>query len=384
MKPTTTALGLPLWLLAAGLALAPAVRAQEEPERRGRAARMYEDVEVLRRILAGKLQALYSSGSRRAEPADAAVRKGLYDASNTYVTARENLLTSPDGVQRLWRRYYPATVSVNLEGVYLKGQGVVYTVTLPPPARNPVATASGSSQKTPSEWDRVRSEVRGERPAEGEKTPAPKGPSMAEIILRALADNGRHFTRLGADESLTVVVTFRSVSPLGWSELLGDPRFGEVKYYLDRVGKLYPNPNPAGMFEPRPASSAIDYELLGDLHLRQGKVNEAFADYQKAIELKPGSQRTAAICMKIAQGFLLQKREDQARNMIEQGLKLLKKNQDKNGRSDRADGTARLPAKLIVSAPKKLLEQMGAGKISFNEFRKEASVQYLTFPPSAK
>ncbi len=40
---------------------------------------------------------------------------------------------------------------------------------------------------------------------------------------------------------------------------------------------------------------------------------------------------------------------------------------------------APLPIKLIVSAPKKLLDQVKEGKISFEEFRRQASVETLTF-----
>jgi len=45
---------------------------------------------------------------------------------------------------------------------------------------------------------------------------------------------------------------------------------------------------------------------------------------------------------------------------------------------------ATLPTKLIISAPKKLLDQVGTGKISLDEFKKTATVQYLTFGPAEK
>ena len=38
-----------------------------------------------------------------------------------------------------------------------------------------------------------------------------------------------------------------------------------------------------------------------------------------------------------------------------------------------------LPNKLIISASKRLLDQVGTGKISFEEFKKSVSVQYLDF-----
>jgi tetratricopeptide (TPR) repeat protein len=372
---------LPVWLVAAGLTLSPAllssVRAQEEPEARQRPTRMDEDIEVLRRILVGKMQTLYLAGSQKTELHYLNLYKNLV-RRYPIDSGRENLITpSPDGKNWFWDAFYPGAFPMNLEGVYLKGQGVVFTVTLPPPARNPVVSTSGSSPKASSEWDRVRREVRGEKPAASEKSSSLKGPSMAEVLLRALADNGRHFTRLGADESLTVVVTFRAPSP-GWAS---DPRFGASPYYLYSESQLKENPTLAySLFKKGSPSSANDYELLGDLQLRQGKLNEGLQAYSKALELKPEGKRAAAIYMKAAQGLLQQKREEQARQMIQKGLDLLKKAQDKNGQRGGTGGSPLLPAKLIVSASKRLLDRMGAGGIGFDEFRNKAKVEYLTFP----
>ena len=39
-----------------------------------------------------------------------------------------------------------------------------------------------------------------------------------------------------------------------------------------------------------------------------------------------------------------------------------------------------LPAKLIISAPKRLLDEVGTGKMSLAEFKKAASIEFLTFP----
>jgi tetratricopeptide (TPR) repeat protein len=372
---------LPLWLVAAGLALSPAllssVRAQEEPEARPRPAQLYEDIEVLRRILVGKLQTLYLAANRKSEAGALDLYRNLARNDPNWTNWGYPMFPGYDGKNRVWQAFYPGALPMNLEGVYLKGQGVVFTVTLPPPARNPVVSTSGASPKTSSEWDRVRREVRGEKPAASEKTSSLKGPSVAEILLRALADNGRHFTRLGADESLTVVVTFRAPSG-GWA---ADPRFGDSPYYLYSESQLKENPTVAyNLFKKGSPSSATDYELLGDLQLRQGKLNEGLQSYGKALELKPEGKRAAAIYMKAAQGLLQQKREEQARQMIQKGLDLLKKAQDKDVQRGGTGGSPRLPAKLIVSASKRLLDRAGPSGIGFAEFRKAAHVEYLTFP----
>jgi len=38
-----------------------------------------------------------------------------------------------------------------------------------------------------------------------------------------------------------------------------------------------------------------------------------------------------------------------------------------------------LPSKLIISAPKRLLDQVGAGKIPYADFRRQATVDYFGF-----
>ena len=54
------------------------------------------------------------------------------------------------------------------EGVYLKGQGVVYQVTLPPPPVNPVEEQAEKSAPALTPWERARGEVRG-----GKRVPPP-------------------------------------------------------------------------------------------------------------------------------------------------------------------------------------------------------------------
>ena len=96
------------------------------------------------------------------------------------------------------------------EGVYLKDYGVVYTVTLTPPPNGmlPGPTAGVVTLTPLSPWERTRKELRGEK-IENEGKPVSGSPSLSEVILKVLADNGKHFTRLAEGERITVVVTFR-------------------------------------------------------------------------------------------------------------------------------------------------------------------------------
>ena len=57
---------------------------------------------------------------------------------------------------------------------------------------------------------------------------------------------------------------------------------------------------------------------------------------------------------------------------------LEKKNRQQNAQARNAG--LELPAKLIISAPKRLLDEVGTGKMSLAEFKKAASIEFLTFP----
>lgn len=262
--------------------------------------------------------------------------------------------------------------AVELEGVYLKGQGVVYSVTLPPPAQDPRATARMSA-KARSDWERMRQALRRGKPEAQEKPRAVRSPSLTETILKVLAKNGRHFSWLGDEESLTVVITFRaprqSITPRASASSL---TFPNPSY----------RPNQA-VFAPQNSAGGEgggyrtrDYELLGDLHLKQGRAQEGLNAYQKGIELEPENAKLVRLWRKIAQAYLTLGKDDQAAKALEMVLKIEKKTAQPVDKKA-AKSSMPLPAKLIISAPKKLLEQLD--KITYEEFHKGATVQYLTF-----
>src|SRR5205823_6170293 len=96
------------------------------------------------------------------------------------------------------------------EGTYLKGQGIVFTLTLPPPQRDPRPEVPKPTPKPPNDWERMRKELRQEKPQNEETAQPQKELRLSDIILKMLAENGRHFTQLGENESLTVAITFRA------------------------------------------------------------------------------------------------------------------------------------------------------------------------------
>src|SRR5205085_12669996 len=97
--------------------------------------------------------------------------------------------------------------TASIEGSYLKGYGVLFSITLPAPLEDELTlNLPAQALKVATDWDRTRQQLRGERtwaPAQAKKT------TVADILMKVLAENGKNFTHLPPNESLTIAVTFR-------------------------------------------------------------------------------------------------------------------------------------------------------------------------------
>jgi tetratricopeptide (TPR) repeat protein len=393
---------------------------------------MYEDIEILRRLLNSKLQSQYSPLK---EAANAGQQYwGLINNTATWnqfptldnanlwghlsnnqlgntnffrpmnpnapvpnVTGNVDWapLVSQVNDPQLSLIYNPANQLahgrlLDTEGVYLKGQGVVYTLTLPSPKHEPKLEPHQPAPKPVSEWERARRELHHEKAAE-EKEPPHKEPGLPEIILKVLAENGHHFAQLGENESLTVVVTFRGhVQP---TELLGNwstynQATSEGQGQRSVTGNIA-QAQPGQLATPpgkEPASSAHDYELLGELHLSQGKVEEAIKALRQALEMepKPTPKQGAALYRKLAEALLRQGKLEEARQALEKAQQFAKTAEAGAQEANKPAAAPRqsLPAKLMISVPKKALDLIGGGKITMEEFQKTATVESLNFPPA--
>jgi hypothetical protein len=402
MSPKITGLLLSAWLLAAGAAAGQgdAVQAKKPAQ----STEMYEDIEIFRRLLAAKLQGQYvnlsssflqpwggygAAGSNydwnglqgfsggSGNQGSGFGGTGLQGSGLSGTTFQGSGLAGMSGRTNLYGGFngYVVRRSFDLEGVYLKGQGVVFTATLPPPDRDPLGSSSKVSVKPLSDWDRARMEIRGEKPAQA-RPPAPKSPGLAELVLKTMADNGHRFRQLAENENLTVVITFRSLAssgaPLAIYYLTGQGSGGTSAYTVDRKGT---------------PSSARDYELLGDLHMRQGKKQDAVKAYLDAFKLDPGQR----LLGKVVTAYVAMDKTvnvNDTQKFIQRLEAYLKANETKPVEASKvaAPSTAgkSLPAKLIISASKALLDQAGAGKIDFEAFKKAATVEYLTFGSTTK
>ena len=92
---------------------------------------------------------------------------------------------------------------------------------------------------------------------------------------------------------------------------------------------------------------------------------------------------------KLAQANLALSHPDGARAALARAAEYARRAEQQTGgpaKPAAAAGAAAppLPAKMIVSAPIRLLDEVGAGKITFEEFRKGATVEYLPFASPGK
>jgi tetratricopeptide (TPR) repeat protein len=413
VKHTRTGLLFCVWLLVPSLAAAqPGPAAQNRT--RGDRAQMYEDIEVFRRLLNSKLLSQYAPARQLSEvwgltsildassPGGAVLSpNALLDLGdpnhNRYQILSDGKLNantiwgqqlSPfdqnQNSQKPWYQpvqpgwdlgqqwrnpYVPSAPALNTEGVYLRGQGVVYTLTLPlplPPQAKP--EPAQAPVKPVSDWDRVRRELHNEKPEPERKEPPRREPRLEEIILRVLMENGHHFTQLAENESISVVVTFRG----------GRHTPGKIEATFQSKAGSAPQTHSGGGSD----SSQQDYELLGDLHLKQGKLAEALEAYRRAVKENEDPKRSAALYRKLARALLAMDRTEEARQVLDQALEHQNKGQGASAQPSRPADTGRvsLPAKLILGASRRLLDEAAGGRMSLEEFEKAANREYMNWP----
>ncbi|HZU38804.1 MAG TPA: hypothetical protein VFA18_22945 [Gemmataceae bacterium] len=280
-----------------------------------------------------------------------------------------------------------------VQGVYLPGYGVVFTLSLPPGSARATSTVASEPAKPVSEWDQVRRQVRGEKPAATHK-PAPHQPTTADIILKVLAANGHHFSQLAPNEKITVVVTFEPIQEAStlqpWLNLYTAPaqaapaqpgkktEHPKKKPHIEMTFANRTSPNEGG-------KSVHEYELLAKLQIEQGKDKEAIQALRKAADASTNPRHAAELYLKIASLYLsAENDEKQARAMTNKATAFL---QQVLAETRPAKNVAPRPAvpqvsKLIITASRKQLREVGSGALDFEGFRKAVPLQTVHTPPS--
>jgi hypothetical protein len=435
----------------AALTLAPAaLRAQPAkvtpPAPKADLTAMYEDIEVMRRLLSRELLAqqrkdvphpplatfwnkLASDGPD--DPAHKqAVNRGIawlktQQAEEAGFTAQalQSLIASEADLadvhssRNLYRNIATNRVGVTpFEGAYLKGHGVAYTATISAseavvlntpqkslallgwcsrchdqaavkPLVEPTAEPAPGSK---SDWDRVQKEVRG-GPPESKAPPrvrvqdicAPG--NLTEILLKVLAENGHNFRLLPAGEHITVAITVAGVRPSGGTPSGAAAQFGAVEALTRDVRELTD---------------------LADLHLKQGKNDAALVPLSKAIsrfeettlEFPPGAAQAEAnrqiedlnrtlrgLYVRYAQALLSAGKLVQARGALDRADQARVRVKVTTGAAPVPSPVVpNSPAKLIISVPKQAMDDVHAGKIDMTKFRALAEVETINFPPPDK
>lgn len=459
MKRQWCHLTLVVALTLAGIALAqpkpPAPGASAPPKLR----EMYEDVEIMRRILDRTLHGLPGVGI------PGAVHSMAFSPDGKYLsTAGEIRSTaiSPDGkyllsgVDRSIRVWDTATGKLNwmhptagrgfaelpsLQGTYLKGHGVVYSMTLPWHYQPVVGKAGKPGPRPLTEWERLRKELRGEK-GDPEKERPGENIAIADAVLKVLAENGKNFSQLPETESVTVALTLNSHQACAschdmkkLSKEESSERSELFREALRHFEEAFDKSPETSLLRTQRAlrSSALHqlgesekalkeleralierkdnarrHTLLGDLHQKQGKTEEAVKAYQQAVEeyqnalemrrrgeldlkgaLPARDVQTdldlADVYTKLAQAYTALGKKDQATQSLRKLAELaLRASAPDKPATPPTPSPQTLPAKLIITAPKALLDLAGAGKVTFEEFKKTATVEYHDFVPPVK
>jgi tetratricopeptide (TPR) repeat protein len=229
------------------------------------------------------------------------------------------------------------------------------------PNQVPPGATARATVTSPNLWEQVRSELHGN----ASPSPVPvrtEVPRMDEVLLRALFDNGGNFSQLREREKLAVIVTF---GPTLLARGSSPPAA-----QLSPAGTIAQNRILAYV-----AADEKNNELLGDLHLKQGRPDEAVKAYRNAVERGSASVNLLA---KLAQAYLAAHDLEAARKALEEATRAAKEHVHQlHGRRQNAEPVP-LPGTMTISVSQETLAQLRAGKLDFEGFRKQAAVDYAS------
>jgi len=391
------------WLISCGLVcLTPALieaqtaKIQAEIDTELAQARAYEDIEIMRRLLQRKLAGFAQSCRQCHQASGAPQALFLYDRAASMATGRDDARTSNTDAGSIGSYvagdfslqhhgvHAAASESIPVDGHYLKGTGIVMQAQLPASLLQflPASPAPKKQPQPPSEWEVIRKQLRGEK-AEASAvvddfhSRIPEGANLQDVLVKILAEHGKHFQSLADNERLTLTVTFRPQKDVPSGAMSG----GAMSDMGGAGGSAMSNTQPAmagmmasGVPQVGPRSSSKDYELLADFRMRQGQYADAAKTLEKAIELNTDSSRAAGLYRKLASALLLQSPSNQ--HTLDRANDLLRKAMGIKPPPAPALKTP-LPTRLVISASRSALDKASAG--SLDDFRRQLTITWLRF-----
>jgi len=135
------------------------------------------------------------------------------------------------------------------------------------------------------------------------------------------------------------------------------------------------------------------HELTGDLHLRQGDIKKAIEAYEKAlrqsfssggsfydrINFPPEglSPKNRGLMQKLSQAQIRAGNFDKARQVLDNLSRAEAAAKDASKSKAHEKGSLPFSAQLVISVKKANLDAVAAGKITREEFKKQANVYYF-------
>lgn len=312
------------------------------------------------------------------------------------------------------------------DGVYLKGHGIAYTIrlsTLTRAAVPPHEKAAGlavtcqnchaadavakfnlappppTAGKPLTDWEKARNELRGvASPAPDQAAAKPNlaeacvPGNLTEAVTKLLAANGRNLRHLPADESVSVVITYEGVtgSAQAVTGTMADPAVWNAK-----------PPAPATATPFGLTADESKQIVLGDLHLKQGKPEEAIKAYEAALARYVATDTTISVpknmkmadvtegikelhknvtgtYRSLAQAYLAVGNFDEAKRAID----LAQRIKIELSSSEKRERATPVPAKIILTVKKAHLD--AAEKLSPADFRKGVGVEIVGMTATKK
>jgi len=393
-------LALATTLILPGAALPQTAKIQAETDKALHLARVYQDIEIMRRLVQRRVFSFAAScnkchrdpyGDQLTFQVDRSA--SMDDIANYNEAANPDrglgvLVGDYDGARRPARS--SSSESVVIDGHYVKGHGVILQAQLPTSllafTREPRGhRAGGKKNPAPaSEWDQIRKQLWGEKVDESAAPrDNPHEVTIQEVLLSVLAENGKHFQSLAANEQLIVNVTFRDAPAAATT--LGDR--GDRKplgKWLSDSGGSASNPTGGnlpvqGGSTPNTAAniSFKDYELLADFHIKQGRYQEAVKTLQKALEVNKDATRVSTLYRKLASAYMLQDAGQSNPAVLEKAAEFLKKAQEAGKTAAVPAQRLTLPTRVVITASRAALQQ--ASPADLEEFRRHITVDWLRF-----